>query len=942
MSRFLSIVFFALCFVVPLTGQAPPSAGSATVSVKFAAEDSVYIDAGRNAGITEGMRLTIRRATVLSAGGDGQIKGRIVVATCQVVSVSQNSAMCSIRSKNLAIRPGDLAVVTPAADVAQKAHSDPAERTEPQSFAPLAGSLSERSVVNVPTPENPWKESAPHGYTIGGGPGSAAGTSAVPKSLPEQMAENERNSRRRQASDQPASKSLAEQAAENARQRRGADSVAAAQPVAPAAAAANTPTVQPQKPAEMKGGSTVAVVNVGPNSSGKQGVEQPPSIAGSTAKPQPISPVTVARQSSAATQPTDPAPPAIPQKPVPSISPEPPLVATAAGERTISPPYTAAGAGTVASAPSASKPAKQSLAAARTPVDKPANPATAIVAVARPPDIPASPPRPAIAPPATAPVITPVSGPSAGAPNRTSFKVKYVAEDAVYIDGGKSDGLAEGMALSIRKNETTSIELTIASVSNTSAVCEIQSKGAEVQRGDVAQLSQGDQDKLVQAQTLGPNRKYPQVVAFSEGDPLDEEVREAVPKPPLPEINRARGRIGADYSFIHSTGSTTADTYQVGGVVRVDMSRIGGSYWNLNGYWRGRLNALSSSSQPQSVFDLVNRTYTIGFTYVNPGSHWTAGIGRLYLPWAPSLDTTDGGYLGRRFGSHVTLGVFAGTAPDPASFNYNPNRRTGGTFIAMEGGSFDGVRFTSAEGVAVSAIEWREDRQFIFSENGLFIKRFLSIYHSAQADIQRLPTGGTTEGLARSFATLRVQPFSRFSIDVNHNYFRDVPTFDPNLVGTGLLDKFLFQGISVGGRLELPGHISLYNNIGQSSKSGDAHSSYNQMYGLTLGRIWKTGLRGDVRYSKFVSSFGAGNYRAASLSRSFREVVRIEVSAGQQRFLSSLATSTNYQVLGSTLDLNLGGHYFVESGFNLQRSPQQNFDQWLMTMGYRFDTGRQR
>ena len=938
MSHFLSIIIFVVWLGATMQGQAPGSTSAGTFRVKYAAEDSVYLDAGRNAGITEGMSLIIRRAAVLSLGGDSEIKGRIVVATVQVVSVSQSSAMCAIRSKNLAIRPGDLAVLAPRADSAPKPHAAAAERTEPQSFAPLAGSLSERTVVNVPMPENPWKETAPHGYTIGGS-GTDSANATVPKSLPEQMAENERNSRRQKASDQNTSKSLAEEVAENARQRRGAGSVAAAQPAPPVTATRST--AQPQQPAtnNAEPAATVAEAKAKPPTA--KAAEPQPVLAGNAVNTQPSSPAKPV-QPPVPTQPTDAqAASAGTQKVSPSIAPELPRTVAAASERRIPTPDTAAKPGSGAPAPTVPEMAKQNLPAA-TSAAKSAAPATTVVAAARPPDIPSTSRSTTIASPATAPALTPVSGPSSGTPNRTTFKVKYVAEDAIYIDGGKSDGLAEGMALSIRKSDAVFIDMKVASVSNTSAVCEIQTKGDEVQRGDIAQLSQSDQEKLVQAQTLGPTRKYPQVVAFSEGDPLDEEVREAVPKPPLPEINRARGRIGADYSFIHSTGSTTADTYQVGGVVRVDMSRIGGSYWNLNGYWRGRLNSLSSSNQPQSVFDLVNRTYTIGFTYVNPGSHWTAGFGRLYLPWAPSLDTTDGGYLGRRFGSHVTLGVFAGTSPDPASFNYDPDRRTGGTFIAMEGGSFDGVRFTSAEGVAVSAIEWREDRQFLFSENSLFIKRFLSIYHSAQADIQRLPAGGTTEGLARSFATLRVQPFSRFSIDVNHNYFRDVPTFDPNLVGTGLLDKFLFQGVSVGGRLELPGHITIYNNLGQSSKTGDTHGSYNQLYGITLARLWKTGLRGDVRYSKFVSSFGGGNYRAASLSRSFREAVRIEVSAGQQRFLSSLATTTNYQVLGSTIDLNLGGHYFLESGFNLQRSAQQNFDQWLMTMGYRFDTGRQR
>ena len=546
---------------------------------------------------------------------------------------------------------------------------------------------------------------------------------------------------------------------------------------------------------------------------------------------------------------------------------------------------------------------------------------------------------------------------SAGALMKTDFHVKYVAEDAIYIDGGKGAGLVEGMVLTLKHpgdptangsdlaNRPAIAEVSVVSVSNTSAVCEIKEKTSDILRGDVALLSQGDQDKLVQTRTLGPTRKYPQVIAFSEGDPLDEEVREAVPKPPLPEVNRARGRIGLDYTYISSRGSTVLNTSQIGGVVRADITRIGGSYWNLNGYWRGRINMRTGSTTspvPQSVFDLVNRTYTIGLTYVNPQSHLVAGVGRLFLPWATSLDTIDGGYGGVKIGKHTTIGIFGGTTPDPASFDYNQDRRLAGSFVAFEGGSFDGVRFTSTEGIAVSAIEWKEDRQFVFSENGLFYKRYLSIYHSAQADKQRLPTGGTTEGLSRSFATLRIQPFSRLSFDFNHNYFRDVPTFDANLVGTGLLDKFLFQGFSAGARVELPGRISVYNNFGQSNKSGDPNSSLNQLYGVTVARLWFTGIRGDVRYSKFNSSFGRGDYRAASISRSFKEALRLEITAGKQNFVSSLNTTTNYKLLGSTIDLNLGGHYFVESSFNTQRSAQQNFDQWLVTMGYRFDSGKRK
>ena len=82
----------------------------------------------------------------------------------------------------------------------------------------------------------------------------------------------------------------------------------------------------------------------------------------------------------------------------------------------------------------------------------------------------------------------------------------------------------------------------------------------------------------------------------------------------------------------------------------------------------------------------MNRTYHFGFTYQNPYSPNTYGIGRLYLPWAPSLSTIDGGYFGRRIGRITTVGAFAGSTPDPTSWSYNPNQQIAGTFVSVEVG----------------------------------------------------------------------------------------------------------------------------------------------------------------------------------------------------------------------------------------------------------------
>ena len=534
---------------------------------------------------------------------------------------------------------------------------------------------------------------------------------------------------------------------------------------------------------------------------------------------------------------------------------------------------------------------------------------------------------------------------------RMSFKVKYVAEGAAYLDGGRSAGLSEGMKLEVRDTNAASgqspsqpgqdviAELEVLSVAETSAVTEIRVPKRDVVPGDYAFLSSLDTETLVAQRSLSATRKYPTVISFTDGDPLDEEAREEVPRPPLPEINRARGRIGFDYSSVVSHGAFSSTSSSTGIVLRTDITRIGGTYWNLNGYWRGRLTHSSSSGQ-QTLQDLINRTYTLGLTYDNPRSAWVAGFGRLYLPYATSLDTIDGGYFGRRVSTVATVGIFAGSTPDPASWSYNPNQEIGGTFVNFQGGSFDSTRYTSTTGVGVSMLHWKINRPFVFFENGIYYKRLFSVYSAVQAD---RPSGNPAvaapgAGVSRSFTTVRLQPWDRLELDFNHTYFRDIPTFDPTLIGTGLLDKYLFQGFSAGPRVEVYRDIWVYTSLGRSSRTGDNKASWNQMYGVTVGHVPWTRVRADVHYSKFDSSFGAGKYTALSLSRNFKETFRWELLAGIQSYASSIATSNKSHFVTGLLEAPLGQHFFLQSGYTWNRGGTQNYDQYLFSIGYRFDS----
>ncbi len=532
------------------------------------------------------------------------------------------------------------------------------------------------------------------------------------------------------------------------------------------------------------------------------------------------------------------------------------------------------------------------------------------------------------------------------------FHVRYISGAEIYVDGGRNLGLAEGTELVLKQSsqvlgataQNKAIEpgiiarLTVVSVATSSAVCEVKATSRDLAVGDTLALPDTEVEKLVEKNALGRTRTYPMVVSFSAGDPLDEEVRETVPTPPLPEVNQARGRIGFDMSSIHGIGANASVSSTYGLVVRSDITRIGGTHWNLLGYWRGSLQTGKTTSQP-TIQDLINRTYQISLSYVNPNSRWIAGVGRLYLPWASSLEVMDGGYFGRQFSSGVVAGVFGGTSPDPTAWNYSPNRQIAGTFVSSHGGDYNGFAHTNTVGFGINMLSWAPQRPFVFTENNFSYKRTLSLYHSMQIDRPTANPGAATvsAGIGQSLLTLRFQPERHIDLDLTHTYFRNVPTYDPALLGTGLLDAYLFQGISGGARVQLPYHLAGYFSVGNSNSSGDKGSSLNLMYGASINHIWKTGLQIDAHQSTFNSAFASGNYRSLTISRDLGDHFRVNLQAGRQSYNSPVASTSSPYFGNVFVETNLGARYFIQGAFTTQRGGTTDYNQFTTTFGIRFD-----
>src|SRR5438477_4142852 len=255
--------------------------------------------------------------------------------------------------------------------------------------------------------------------------------------------------------------------------------------------------------------------------------------------------------------------------------------------------------------------------------------------------------------------------------SRQRFKVKFISGNTVYIDGGSNSGLRVGMNLDIRNSQARAqnsngaddenepvAAARIVGVAKTSAILEVGASKGDLQVGDQADLIRQDAVTARQNVLTGPENTLDASSKPVADDPdvSPGSARNTLRSSQRPEENlgtRTVGRIGFDTSGISSTGSTPGASVQLGMSFQSNMTHILGSHWNLEGYWRGRINRHSQFQQP-TIEDSLNKTYTMQLYYYHPNSKWVAGFGRLYLPWAVSLDTVDGGYFGRKLFSGNT------------------------------------------------------------------------------------------------------------------------------------------------------------------------------------------------------------------------------------------------------------------------------------------------
>src|ERR1700683_1922835 len=181
------------------------------------------------------------------------------------------------------------------------------------------------------------------------------------------------------------------------------------------------------------------------------------------------------------------------------------------------------------------------------------------------------------------------------------FHVLHVEETSVYIDAGRNSGLKEGTDLLLFHAEPVAAEaganppgarpsgaakpiaqLKVQIVADSSAVCEIVSSTEDVRVGDTGSFTSEVKSHRLQDESLVQPEDHPISIAFTDGDPRDDEARPVeASRLPAPGAGHTGIRIGVDYDGTEVQGGFHAN--EVGFQVDSDMTRIAGSDGDFSG-----------------------------------------------------------------------------------------------------------------------------------------------------------------------------------------------------------------------------------------------------------------------------------------------------------------------------------------------------------------------
>ncbi len=550
-----------------------------------------------------------------------------------------------------------------------------------------------------------------------------------------------------------------------------------------------------------------------------------------------------------------------------------------------------------------------------------------------------------------------------------AFRVSYVSGARVYVDGGRTRGLAEGAMLELRRDGVVVATLVVDFVAEHSASCRLADGSAAPVPGDRAVLaapatSTAAATTTVPAATTAARLESQEAPGDTGAEPtaVGDTAAQTTPRGAPPGSEPSPEPASRYSARPHTWGQQASGSFILGWRGFSDA----GPYdrgWSEDGA-RFNLRLLDVAQSPVSVrarlrrreidrdrdwsdrnpsSESDDRLYELSLVYEKPEGRTILHVGRLGASPFVGLGTFDGGLAQVRVSRHTSVGGFYGSAADVEELGFESFGEKYGAYArysSLPPGEASRSKIVSDVMVGfVGEYDAGEvSRQYVAIESRVLNGSRWHLFERAEIDLQsgwRQEVTGQSSQL--SSLTLSSSVVLTPSVRLLASYdqirpYRDADSRDtPEELFDDLLREGLRVGVSFGGARGLRGSTMLGTRR-QQQGVGSTYSLQNTLlysarsrlfYGLDL-----SGWGGDV---------SDGYLASAHVGRAFAGGHDVRLTLGHSSTtaaIESAAHVADWVRIGGRFDLPAGLYIYGEA--ELLSGDDREGERFLLDLGYRF------
>jgi hypothetical protein len=494
------------------------------------------------------------------------------------------------------------------------------------------------------------------------------------------------------------------------------------------------------------------------------------------------------------------------------------------------------------------------------------------------------------------------------APGWRATRVSYLAGGSVYLEAGRSEGLAEGDTAWVVRGERRVAALRVAHLSSRRAACDTLWTVAPVAIGDAA------------AFRADARRVAPAAARSAEDSRADSLRAAAVLAPPRGRAARRdaslRGRLGLRWLEVNSEGA--GRTSQPALETRFDARDGLGGHVDVALDLRGRRTLHSGESG--RTLEQHSRVYRASTTVRDAGGRRRLTLGRQVSPTLAAVSLFDGA-LAEWNGARHGAGVFAGTQPEPLRFGWSGALVEAGGFVEVRQAPLAEERWSVAAGAVTSRHGNEVDRDFLFAQ-GWWVARGASASIAQEVDVNRgwkRAAGEPAIAPTSTFATVRVPVGRRAAVNAGFDNRRHVRLWRDRETPETEFDDHYRQGVWAGASLDWTAVASSGAELrsGSGGERSDAWSLSGELHRLTR---WHALLRG--RWASFSSPLTESGLWSLAAGLDPEPRSHVEVSCGGRRTRDVvLGFEDTERWVGADVDLALGQRWYASAGVERLSGP---------------------